>query len=72
MIRGAAAMDFGGSCTLDLEYMTVTTLEGAMAKRLKSVPNLTALNLKGNRLATLPSDLSFLTSLRSIDLTANM
>ena len=70
-MRGIPAMSMSGTCSLDMEYMAVTTLENIIDK-LKAVPNLTALSLKGNRLATLPTDLSFLTSLKSLDLTSNM
>ena len=64
--RDALASD-----TLSLEYQDLTDLRPLMSK-LATMPRLTALNLNGNRLSSLPSDMSALRKLKTLDLTQNM
>ena len=72
-MKGVPVADLSGNCSLSLSYAAVTTIEkGPVAARLRAVPNLTSLDLSGNRLATLPQDLSYLPKLRELNLTANL
>ena len=57
--------------TLSLEYQDLTDLRPLMPK-LAAMPRLAALNLNGNRLSSLPSDMSSLRKLKTLDLAQNM